>query len=101
MNRRAVITSALLILAGVAWRPNTALAAIGDHAVTLVDVLARDLRTTPDVDTVVICTNGVPNTELAAALEGRGPEVVTVGDAVAVRPVDRAVYDGHRAGRSL
>jgi 2,4-dienoyl-CoA reductase-like NADH-dependent reductase (Old Yellow Enzyme family)/thioredoxin reductase len=89
------------VQAGVAWRPNTALAAIGDHAVTLVDVLARDLQTTPDVDTVVICTNGVPNTELAAALEGHGPEVVTVGDAVAVRPVDRAVYDGHRAGRSL
>jgi pyruvate/2-oxoglutarate dehydrogenase complex dihydrolipoamide dehydrogenase (E3) component len=89
------------VQAGVAWRPNTALAAIGDHAVTLVDVLSRELRTVEDVDTVVICTNGVPNTELGAALADRGPEVVTVGDAVAVRPVDRAVYDGHRAGRAL
>jgi hypothetical protein len=89
------------VQAGVAWRPSTALAFIGDHEVTLVDVLSRELRTVPDVDTVVICTNGVPNTELAGALEGRGPEVVRVGDAVAVRPVDRAVFDGHRVGRAL
>jgi hypothetical protein len=89
------------VQAGVAWQPSTALAFIGDHDVTLVDVLSRELRTMPDVDTVVICTNGVPNTELAGALRGQGPEVVSVGDAVAVRPVDRAVFDGHRAGRAL
>jgi len=29
------------------------------------------------------------------------PEVVRVGDAVAARPADRAVFDGHRAGRAL
>ena len=89
------------VQAGVTWRPNTALAAVSDHAVTLVDVLSRALQTVTDVDTVVICTNGVPNSELAHALQDRGPDVVTVGDAVAVRPVDRAVYDGHRAGRAL
>jgi len=89
------------VQAGVAWQPSTALAFVGDHDVTLVDVLSRELRTVGDVDTVVICTNGVPNTELAAALRDRGPEVVTVGDAVAVRPVDRAVFDGHRVGRAL
>ena len=89
------------VQAGMAWQPSTALAFVGDHDVTLVDVLSRELRTVGNVDTVVICTNGVPNTELAAALRDRGPEVVSVGDAVAVRPVDRAVFDGHRAGRAL
>jgi hypothetical protein len=89
------------VQAGVAWQPSTALAFVGNHDVTLVDVLSRELRTVGDVDTVVICTNGVPNAELAAALRDRGPEVVTVGDAVAVRPVDRAVFDGHRVGRAL
>ena len=74
---------------------------IGDHTVTLVDVLARQLETVADVDTVVICTNGVPNTDLYDALQGRGPDVRRVGDAVAVRPVDRAVFDGHRAGRAI
>jgi NADPH-dependent 2,4-dienoyl-CoA reductase/sulfur reductase-like enzyme len=89
------------VQAGVRWQPSTAVAAIGeDHQVTLVDVLAGRLRPV-EADTVVICTTGVPNDELARDLEGRGPEVVRVGDAVAVRPVDRAVYDGHRAGRAL
>ncbi len=36
-----------------------------------------------------------------AALEGRVPEVVAVGDAVAVRPADRAIWDGHQAARAL
>jgi len=29
------------------------------------------------------------------------PEVVRVGNAVADRPADRAIFDGHRAGRAL
>jgi hypothetical protein len=29
------------------------------------------------------------------------PEVIRVGDAVAVRPADRAIFDGHLAGRQL
>ena len=88
------------VQAGVRWRPSTALAAIGDHEATLVDVLSHQADTVP-VDTVVIVTNGVPNTELYRALEGQVPELARVGDAVSVRPVDRAVYDGQRAGRAL
>jgi 2,4-dienoyl-CoA reductase (NADPH2) len=89
------------VQAGMRWQPSTAVAAIGDdHRVTLVDVLARELRTV-EVDTAVICTTGVPNDGLARALERCGAEIVVVGDAVAVRPVDRAVYDGHLAGRAL
>jgi len=89
------------VQAGMTWRPNTAVAMIGDHEVTLVDVLARTFETVSDVDTVVIRTNGLPDDGLARELEGRVPEVVTIGDAVSVRPVDRAVYDGHVAGRAL
>ena len=88
------------VQAGMTWRPSTALAAIGDHTVTLVNVLSHDAETVP-VDTVVIVTNGVPDAGLFAELDGRVPELARVGDAVAVRPVDRAVYDGHRAGRAL
>ena len=68
------------------WRPNTALAAIGEHAVTLVDVLSRRRETIADVDTVVIRTHGVADDALYFALQGRVAEVIRVGDAVAVRP---------------
>lgn len=87
--------------AGMAWRPNTAVAAIGNHEVTLVDVLSRRLETLRAVDTVVIRTHGLANDELYFSLQGKVPDVIRIGDAVAVRPADRAIFDGHMAGRGL
>jgi 2,4-dienoyl-CoA reductase-like NADH-dependent reductase (Old Yellow Enzyme family) len=89
-----------LARAGARWRPNTAMVAIGDQEVTLIDTLSLQPDTVR-VDAVVIRTHGLPNDDLYFALEGRVPEVVRVGDAVAVRPADRAIFDGHRAGRAL
>lgn len=89
------------VRAGVRWRPNTVLAAIGEHAVTLVDVLSGAKETIDGVDAVVIRMHGVPESTLADALEGRVADVLRVGDAVAMRPVDRAIYDGHLAGRRV
>ena len=86
--------------AGGRWRPNTAMVSIGDHEVTLIDTLSLAMETIP-ADTVVIRTHGLPNDDLYFALQGRVPEVVRVGDAVAVRPADRAIFDGHLAGRAL
>jgi hypothetical protein len=53
------------------------------------------------VDTVVIRTHGVPNAALYFAMQGRVPEVIRIGDAVAVRFADRAIFDGHLAGRRV
>jgi 2,4-dienoyl-CoA reductase-like NADH-dependent reductase (Old Yellow Enzyme family) len=89
------------VQAGMHWRPNTAMAFIGDHEVTVVDVLSRELETLANVDTVVIRTHGLPADELYTALDGKVSELERVGDAVAVRYVDRAVYDGHVAARAL
>jgi 2,4-dienoyl-CoA reductase-like NADH-dependent reductase (Old Yellow Enzyme family) len=99
----------LAVRAGVRWRPSTVLAAIGDHEATLVDVFAQRPSVVRDLDAVVIRTHGVPRDELYFALKGLPPglapglvpEVVRIGDAVAVRPVDRAIFDGHAAGRRL
>jgi 2,4-dienoyl-CoA reductase-like NADH-dependent reductase (Old Yellow Enzyme family) len=90
-----------MVRAGAAWRPNAILAGIGDREVTVVDTLARSLDTIVGVDTVVIRTHGIAENALAAELEGAGPDVVCVGDAVAARWVDRAVFDGHLAGRNI
>jgi 2,4-dienoyl-CoA reductase-like NADH-dependent reductase (Old Yellow Enzyme family) len=89
------------VRAGMQWRPNTALASIGEHTATVVDVLSGLPETFTDIDTVVIRTTGLPEDGLATALEGRVPELHVVGDAVAVRPVDRAIFEGHRVGRAL
>ena len=82
-------------------RARTALAAIGNHDVTIAIVLSHELETIADVDTVVIRTNGLPDDALYHALDGKVPELVRIGDAIAVRVVDRAVYDGHVAARAL
>ena len=81
--------------------PTPALVAIGDARVTLLDVFSRRTETVADVDRVVIRTHGVADDALYFALLGRVPEVVRVGDAVAVRWADRAIFDGHMAGRAV
>ena len=87
--------------AGMRWRPNTGVAAIGDHSVTLVDVFSRQLETVDGVDSVVIRTHGVADDGLYHALVGRVPTVLRVGDCVAARWADRAIFDGHLAGRAV
>jgi 2,4-dienoyl-CoA reductase (NADPH2) len=86
--------------AGAVWRPNTALLQIGQGEVTLVDIFARRPETMP-VDTVVIRTHGLPEASLYFALKDRVPHLIRVGDAVAVRTADRAIYDGNVAGRGV
>ena len=86
--------------AGMVWRPNTALVEIGDHEVTIADALTYQMDTI-DADTVVIRTHGEPVADLYFALLDRVPEVVRIGDAVAVRWADRAIFDGHVAARAL
>jgi hypothetical protein len=77
------------------------LASVGDHAVPLVDALSGRASRLDGVDAVVVRTHGVPEDALYFALEGRVPRLVRVGDAVAVRTADRAVFDGHLAGRAV
>jgi NADPH-dependent 2,4-dienoyl-CoA reductase/sulfur reductase-like enzyme len=86
--------------AGARWCPTSGLAAIGAREVTLVQLLSGRIERIDAVDHVVIRTHGLPADALYHALRGRVP-VVRVGDAVAVRNVDRAIYDGHLAGRGL
>jgi len=89
------------VQAGLRWRPNTALVAIGERDVTLADVLSRRPEVVGEVDNVVIRTHGAPCDELYFALTGRVPELLRIGDAVAVRTADRAIFDGHLAGRRV
>ncbi len=86
--------------AGLRWRQNTALVAVGQGEATVLDGLSRRPARVV-ADHVVIRTHGLPCDELYAALRGRVSELLRVGDAVAVRPADRAIIDGHLAGRKV
>jgi 2,4-dienoyl-CoA reductase-like NADH-dependent reductase (Old Yellow Enzyme family) len=86
------------VRAGARWRPNTLLERVTNTSAALRDLLGGGTEEVP-IDTVVIRTWGRPREALYLALLGRVPELVRVGDAVAPRTVDRAIFDGHRAGR--
>ena len=88
------------VRAGVRWRPNTAVFSIGDHEVSVADVMSYAVESLP-ADHMVIRTHGVANDALFHALRGEVAEVVRVGDAVVPRLADRAIYDGHVAARAL
>jgi len=88
------------VRAGIRWRPNTAMVSIGAHEVTVADVMSYAIETLP-ADHVVIRTHGVANDSLYYALLGEMPDVRRVGDAVVPRLADRAIYDGHLAGRAI
>jgi len=88
------------VRAGARWLPNTAVVAIGDHEVTIANVLSYAIESLP-ADTVVVRTHGVPDNALAHALRGRVTDLHCIGDAISVRLADRAIFDGHRAGRAV
>ena len=89
------------VQAGMRWRPNTGAGRDRRPRRSRWSTSSRAGRADRrDVDTVVIRTHGVADDALYFALQGRVPEVVRVGDAVAVRPADRAIFDGHMAGRA-
>lgn len=76
--------------------PRVQLLRVGDGAVTL-----RSLDSGADrewaADSAVVVSGNVAERALAEALDGYAGEVFVVGDALAPRPIERAVHDGHHA----
>ena len=87
---------------GAKVTPSTALRAVDGHTVVVYNVLTGAERRISDVDSVVLCYGGVPDNSLYRSLKGRwGKELYQVGDCVAPRRIQEAVYDGARIGRML
>ena len=86
---------------GVTTVPATLILSITDHALQAMNILSQQPKTFGGVETVVVVGANKPNNQLYKALKGKGIELHIVGDAVAPRTLDRAIYDGHRIGRLL
>ncbi len=69
--------------------------------VTAASVTLRSLDSEQDhehaADSVVMVSGNIANRALAEEIEGHGAEVFVVGDALAPRPMERAVHEGHYA----
>lgn len=86
---------------GLILTPFTAVKEISDHSVTVYNVYSRQERKIENVDTVVLSTGSKANNKLYRSLKGRVKEISAVGDCVSPRKIINAVYEAHRAARSM
>jgi 2,4-dienoyl-CoA reductase (NADPH2) len=85
---------------GVAMTSLTVVREIGLGWARLAHTLTGQERTV-EADTVVTAVPGRADDELARALEGHGPEVHVVGDALAPRTIHDAILTATRAARAI
>ena len=87
--------------AGVTFRPSTWVREIGARHVHVEDVNGGGGSIIEDVDGIILATGRQPVDSLALDLEGRVDQLFTIGDALAVRPLATAAYEGHKFARLI
>ncbi len=85
--------------ANVAFQPTTWVRSIGEREVRIVDVVSGRESVIADVDGIVLATGRVPVDELARELDGKVAQLFTIGDALGVRPLATAAFEGHKFAR--
>ena len=81
------------------YRLNEWAASVEGNRVALFNLYTGAQDTIDDVDTVVLATGPAANDELYFTLEGQLPNIRRIGDCVAPRKLDHAIYEGELAGR--
>jgi 2,4-dienoyl-CoA reductase-like NADH-dependent reductase (Old Yellow Enzyme family)/thioredoxin reductase len=81
---------------GVELTAHHDLRAIRGRTAVLFNYYNERERTVEGLDTVVIVTSSTPNHALLTPLSAMGLEVHAIGDCVAPRDIEDAVYEGHR-----
>jgi NADPH-dependent 2,4-dienoyl-CoA reductase/sulfur reductase-like enzyme len=89
-----------LLPKGVVLTPFTGVKEIRGGEVTLYNVYSKAERIV-SVDTVVVATGSVPVNPLYPALKGKVKELHAVGDCIAPRKINNAIYEGYKLGRSI
>jgi mycofactocin system FadH/OYE family oxidoreductase 2 len=87
-----------LLSKGLAYRLNVWAKAIEGDRVSIFNLYTGAEETIAGVDTVVLATGPTANDELYVALKDAIPNVHRIGDCVAPRKLDHAIYEGYLAG---
>ncbi|MGI9658528.1 MAG: FAD-dependent oxidoreductase, partial [Gaiellaceae bacterium] len=91
---------ALLVQKGLRYRLSSWASGISGNAVTVLDLLAQE-EAELVADTVVLALAPVANDALYGELKAHDFRVERIGDCVAPRRLDHAIYEGELAGREL
>jgi 2,4-dienoyl-CoA reductase (NADPH2) len=92
-----------LLAKGVSIVENHEVVRLTEQGIDILDVVCGRERSLQDVVTVICSTAGQGRTALFRDLKADSPEVAVtlVGDAVAPRDVEKAIYEGHLAARAI
>ena len=86
---------------GLEYRLNSWASAIEGDRVSIFNLYTGAAEAIDGVDTIVLVAGQKANDELYFALEGSLEAVHRIGDCVAPRKLDHAIYEGELAGREL
>ena len=86
---------------GLRYRLNVWASAIDGSSVKLFNLYTGAPEAIEGVDTVVLALGPKANEELYFQLKGKVGELHRIGDCVAPRKIDHAIYEGELAGREL
>jgi hypothetical protein len=86
---------------GVDLATGRAVTGVGGGEVEVADLWGGPAERIADVDTVVLALRRRSRDGLAAALAGVGPEVLTIGDALAPRPTAAAFEEAERIALTI
>lgn len=86
---------------GLAYRLNSWGTSVQDDTVTVVNLYTGISEMLTGVDTVVLATGPKAHDDLYWVLKGEVENLHRIGDCLAPRKLDHAIYEGHLAGREL
>jgi hypothetical protein len=86
---------------GLEYRLNSWASGIEDDRVALFNLYTGATHSIEGVDTIVLATGQKANDELYFALKGAVENLHRIGDCLAPRKLDHAIYEGELAGREL
>jgi mycofactocin system FadH/OYE family oxidoreductase 2 len=86
---------------GLEYRLNSWASGIDDDRVALFNLYTGAAHSIKGVDTIVLATGQKANDELYFALKGAVENLHRIGDCLAPRKLDHAIYEGELAGREL
>ena len=88
---------------GVVFTTDHDLAAVGDHAVTLLDVFTKELMDIAGLDALVLVNGAMAQSGLFHDLRSRlkDVDVHLIGDAVAPRRINDAIFEAELVARKI
>ncbi|MEJ2700528.1 MAG: mycofactocin system FadH/OYE family oxidoreductase 2, partial [Desulfuromonadales bacterium] len=94
-----------LLTKGVTFTPDIAVMEVGGEAgakeIKGFNVYSNQWHTWGPYDSVVLAMGQQVDADLYFALKGKVKELYRIGDSVAPRKVDMAIWEGHKVGREI